>query len=100
MVMPSLRTALCLTTDDLMYVWCQARQRLNFVRREELDLGQLEPFWLTVAYGCPATDSWADARRRPQGALSVMRGIFAAASAMWVSDRRTTRHHDAQLKPQ
>ena len=72
-------------------IW-QARIRLNFVRKEELDPEELEPFWLTVAYGCPASDSWAEARRRPQGALSVLRGILAAASAMWVSGSGATRH--------
>ncbi len=73
----------------------QARTRLNFVRKEELDPGELEPFWLTVAYGCRPADSWAEARRRPQGALSVLRGIYAAASVMWVVHRPPTRHRSA-----
>ncbi len=60
----------------------QARIRLDFVRKEELSPEELEPFWHTVAYGCPPSDGWAEARRRPQDARSVLRGIFAAASTL------------------
>ena len=72
----------------------QARIRLDFVRIEELCPSELEPFWHTVAYGCPASDSWAEARRRPQDARGVLRGIFAAAFAMWVSQRPRRTAHD------
>ena len=71
----------------------QARIRLNFVRKEELEPEELEPFWLTVAYGCRPTDSWAEARRRPQGAISVLRGVAAAASVMWVTGSSPRRQH-------